>query len=307
MGRMIDNVASLKSHIETVNLVIFLIATSDDLRDQVEQMFVSQATLTGITVEIRTRSRRFNKFWYLRNIIPFIEHYDKFMLLDSDISMVGFPVHDFFELTNDGVVGGALRKSVKDGLLTNSKVEARQHFAMFSAPDWIQYMDAEVLELPFIEMFFAVFDAKCARWFFLQILTDEYFHGAVWTNFYQTEALESDFGPDLMWCGAAAEWTKLTLSSKRPCLLALVTLEHIDDRQIVSQSVDTGNRRKKAQLSAQEQAPLIAYRREFSKWFDYSQHFRDKIGGQKEFNAAFISYQHRFKIKTSRVCVPHTD
>jgi len=305
LDRMIDNVESLRRLIEKVDLVIFLIVTSDHLQYQVQQM-LSRSELTNITVEVRMRFRRFNKFWYLRSVIPFVVQYDKLMLLDSDIAMKGFPIHDFFQRIHHGIVGGALRKSVKDGLLTNAELKPRHWFAMFSAGDWIQFMDAEVLELPFIEMYFAVLDAKFAHWFFLQILSDKYFHRLKsWRHLYSTEALESDFGPDIMWCGAAADWTKLTLSSKRPCLLALLTLEHTDDRQIELQSVDVHNKRVQSRIKKEEQAPLRAYRREFSKWFDYSNSFRLKIGGVGKFDDDFISYLNTFRFKSNARCVIH--
>ena len=66
-----------------------------------------------------------------------------------------------------------------------------------------------------VEMNFVLFEGKFANYFFDHILTKEFIHQP------------SDWGPDLLWCAAAAEW-----SSRTGCNLVPVVSAHEDSRQI---------------------------------------------------------------------------
>ena len=286
LRRMRSNVMALKSAVEHIECVIIFIAPDEDARRIYEETMHSNEH-PYIHVIVRTRARRFNKFWFIRTILSNIEDFDKFLLLDSDLEFSGFPVQEFFEHVRDAVIAGAIRRTTADALLTNAENVARQWFAAFSYGDWQNFLDAGTLKVTFIELYFAMFDSSFARWFFSKILEEKYFH------FHKDNGsprLESDFGPDIMWCGAAAEWLKFMSSNKVPCLLSLLPLHHADERQIETQSVDVSSRRKKARVQKAEREPLANYKNDFSEWFQYSQEFRDFLGGEETFDGRFVSY-----------------
>ena len=132
-----------------------------------------------------------------------------------------------------------------------------------------------------MEQYFVAFDGGFASWFFGQILIDKYMRDV------DGSELVSSWGPDFMWCGAAASYIKSVLksqdmlyrntdkgSSVKSCVLIPVTSMHEDSRQI---------RRNKTRTHAQQLAidmkPVHLYKHDFQKWLMYSKGFRDLVGG----------------------------
>ena len=54
--------------------------------------------------------------------------------------------------------------------------------------------------MKFIEQYFVIFDGVFANWFFEQVLAEEFMTDQ------DGSKLVSSWGPDFMWCGAAASY-----------------------------------------------------------------------------------------------------
>ena len=109
---------------------------------------------------------------------------------------------------------------------------------------------------------------------------------------------QSDFGPDLIWCGAAAEWLKkgLGVSRARPCGLVTFPIIHKDDRQLGLQGVDDRTDIEKQWI---ERRPLEIYSKDFSSWYQYSRQFVKTIGGNIRAEGTILEKSFRF----SRCCI----
>ena len=99
-----------------------------------------------------------------------------------------------------------------------------QWFQLHEATKWTSvewasdyFVNIEPTEVPLLEQYFVLFDAKFANYFFNITLT---------TSFVEQV---SAWGPDYLWCQAAVQWA----SNARPgCYLIPVVSSHDDTRQI---------------------------------------------------------------------------
>ena len=158
------------------------------------------------------------------------------------------------------MISAPLRRCKRDKLLTNHRLPIRQWFAAFSGGGWEYKIDGvATFRLPFLVMFCVFLDTSFAHWYFQIILEEHFFHfGGKVAN----SMLASDFGPDIMWCGAATDWLEYQKSDRVPCMLSSIVIEHLDERQIQHQSIDvTSHNYRRQRMTAMEQAPLKVYSR----------------------------------------------
>jgi hypothetical protein len=174
-------------------------------------------------VEIHVRaSKRFNKYLFLSSLLSngTISGYDYILLKDSDIRLAGFAWNTFMDRKGDAVVAGALRENVVESLAHNAGKRPRQCYQIHEAPFWKEGLGPTFwkgvipLDVPIIEQFFALFQADFGQWYFSQILTNDFV------------SQQSDWGPDLMWCGAARQYKP----DQTPCRLVPVSLLHVDTK-----------------------------------------------------------------------------
>lgn len=174
-------------------------------------------------VEVVVNPNQYNKFFYCRQFVPIMKHYDYVLIKDSDIRMP--PMHAM--LDDDSVIKGPLRQRL-DG-----EVDTRQWFKFQDGHLWKSDNEAEFdtklyfenimpKEVPILEQFFVVLDGAFAQWFFQQILTDA-------TLFRGGKPVQSNWGPDILWCQAAKEWNPV----RRSCVIVPVVSQHDDTRQVV--------------------------------------------------------------------------
>jgi len=179
---------------------------------------------SNIHVVFTISSKLFNKFVFLQESIDDILNYDLLLLKDSDQRISGFPWKTFIKKKGNATVSGPLRQNADEAFLHSSLERKHQYFQFHQALEWFHYtwssnLVADILptEVPLVEMFFTLFDAKFAHYFFQLILTPEFVQQ------------ESSWGPDYLWCQAAREWN----SKRIGCHLVPLVSSHEDTRQML--------------------------------------------------------------------------
>ncbi|QDZ25375.1 hypothetical protein A3770_17p78930 [Chloropicon primus] len=175
-------------------------------------------------------SARFNKFVFIKPLVQQMGDYDYVLLKDADQRIAGFPWNTFMEKKGESVISGPLRETVGESLLKGMarKNLGQQWYQLHDARSWKKPENAEDFELikpraaEFIEQYFALLEGRFAVWFFEVALTDEFLDQRL------------DWGPDLTWCGAAAD----TRPDKPACSLVPVVSEHLDTREIEKDSTE---------------------------------------------------------------------
>lgn len=171
-------------------------------------------------VEIVVNPEPYNKFFFLKDFVPIMDKYDYVLVKDSDIRMP--PMHTMLDV--DSVIIGPLRQRL-DG-----KVDTRQSYKFQDGHLWKSDIKAETKlyfenmmpkEVAMLEQFFVILDGAFAKWFFQQILTDA-------ALLRDGKPVQSDWGPDMLWCQAAKQWNP----NRRSCVIVPVVSKHDDTRQI---------------------------------------------------------------------------
>jgi len=196
-------------------------------------------------VQFIINPRQYNKFFYVRQFVDIMDKFDCVLLKDSDIRMP--PLHKM--LSDNSVVKGPLRQKI-DG-----RVDERQWFHFQDGKLWKDtyrtgFENVLPKEVPLLEQFFVVLDGAFAQWFFKQILTDN-------TLFRHQKPVESNWGPDVLWCKAAKQWNP----NRTSCVIIPVVSQHDDTRQVVLWSSST-NRTKV------NQRQVIRYKAMFPQWIN---------------------------------------
>jgi len=187
------------------------------------QEMYDRVTSAAWDVEVVVNSEPFAKFTYYRRFVSEMEKFDYVLIKDSDQRMP--PMHTM--LDDDSVIRGPLRQRL-DG-----EVDTRQWFKFQDGHLWksdnkaefdtaLYFQNIMPKEVPVLEQFFVVFDGMFAQWFFQQILTDA-------TLFRDGKPVQSNWGPDILWCQAAKEWNPV----RRSCVIVPVVSQHDDTRQVV--------------------------------------------------------------------------
>ena len=169
----------------------------------------------------------FNKYAFMKPLVPQMQVYDYVLLKDVDQRIAGFPWNTFMEKKGDSVVSGPLRQVVGESLVKGHLYPPRQHFKLHDARYWkrvgwgggtnrADFISVEPQAAEFIEQYFVLLEGKFASQFFNLVLTNGFLNQQV------------SWGPDLMWCGAAAD-----MRPEQPaCSLIPVVSEHLDTREI---------------------------------------------------------------------------
>jgi len=236
-----------------------------ELMEVFEQATLSMAP--NIHFHAHVTDQPFNKFSYVRNFVEEMADYDLILFKDNDQRISGFPWRTFVEQKADAIVSGPLRQNAEEALLWRHTFEKRQYFQFHAAEAWTEDWNtkwssklfAEVIptEVPLLEMYFVLFDAKFASYFFDLILTPEFIN--------QTSA----WGPDLLWCPAAMAYDK-----RRPsCHLVPLVSSHEDTQQIFKNATthkEMGNK----------MVDTFKENRTFEEWMRVPEKWRLVIGGQ---------------------------
>ncbi len=259
-----DNHALCSLH-ETCEWEINLVLTESSLI----AAFKEERTQLPKNIHFHTHvsSAAFNKFGYIRTVLGEMSEYDLVLFKDNDQRINGFPWRSFLEQKGNAVVSGPLRQNTDEALLYRHSYPKRQWFQFHAAEAWTEdwntkwssklFSHVVPTEVPLLEMYFVLFDAKFANHFFHTILTPEYLN--------QTSA----WGPDLMWCSAAKEW-----DPNRPgCNLVPVSSSHEDTRQIAK--MDTGHKE-----NGHGMLTKFKENTQFEKWMRAPEKWNVLIGGQ---------------------------
>ena len=212
-----------------------------------------------VELHVEVMQGRYNKFYFVRRSIPQMKYYKHVLIKDSDIRLAGFPWYTFISMSKDAVVTGALRQ-IKHGL------DTRQWFHIQDGYAWKQKMTYKYktlmgLSMTFLEQFFVLVDGPFAHSFFHRTLTDAFLLDDDGTM------VASDWGLDLLWCGAAQQWS----TTRTPCLLVPVVSQHDDTRQIPLWNTS-------AHTKYVNMRQLDKYKRTFPEWL-----FHDRTDVAHEF------------------------
>jgi hypothetical protein len=243
------------------------LALSDSaLMEAFEQATVSNMP-PNIHFHAHVTNKPFNKFTYIRNFVEEMSDYDLILFKDNDQRVSGFPWRTFLEQKGEAVVSGPLRQNTEEALLWRHSYEKRQYFQFHAAEAWTEDWNtkwssrlfAEVVptDVPLLEMYFVLFDAKFAHYFFDLILTPEFIS--------QTSA----WGPDLLWCPAAKEWD----SSRPSCHLVPIVSSHEDTQQIFKNSTTH-------KAGGNKMVDTFKKNPKFENWMRVPEKWRLVIGGQ---------------------------
>jgi hypothetical protein len=305
---------------------VHLVVTPGSL--PVDPAQLSTLASLGVTCYIeRHVIGKYNKYRFVAPHVAAFEQWDYVLLKDSDMRISGFPWRTFMAKTASAVAAGPIRQSVEEGLrrhehreccVRNSNFNERKECCARSADaaareQWFQIHQAHrwkrfaprfvaqvaVVEVPFLEMYFTLFDGKFASFFFHEILSAAFVEGA------------SAWGPDMMWCAAAAEWESFGASfvarvaagnssapasaaPRKGCVLVPVVARHEDSRTIAKSAAQgRGERaatgvegRPPARASpAKENARalrLFADKPRQAQWMQASLAYRRRFGGTSD-------------------------
>jgi len=189
----------------------------------------SESQSSNVEALITLSAEPFNKFAFVEKSIPLMADYDLVLLKDNDQRISGFPWRTFLLQKKNAIISGPLRQSAHEALLGMAMEKQHmelQYFQFHEAHEWFHYdwssrLITEVVptEVPLLEMYFTLFDAEFARYFFRQVLSmPEFIAGS------------NSWGPDYLWCQAAREWDD---DGDRPgCYLVPLVSSHENSQQI---------------------------------------------------------------------------
>jgi len=204
-------------------------------------------------VEVVVNAEPYNKFFYLRQFVPIMGKYDYVLVKDSDQRMP--PIHTMLE--ENSVIKGSLRQRLFN------EVDVRQWFKFQDGHLWksnhkdkfnskLYFENVISKEVTMLEQFFVIFDGTFAQWFFQQILTDD-------TLLRDGKPVQSDWGPDIIWCRAAKVWDP----TRKSCVIVPVVSQHDDTRQVVIWN----SSEKRAKINKQQGLRFMAL---FPQWVNAS-------------------------------------
>lgn len=261
MVRVKEDKAALCPFYERCQWHIHLVLTDPIFRNSIPGRLLHAP---GIQWQVEEKAALYNKFAHLHgSVLGYMDNYDHVVLKDNDQRILGLPWVALCRGKSNAVLASPLRQTIPEAFLVNRHKRKRQHFQIHEALNWLDghssndmsYLFSNVIpiDVPFLEMYFVLMDGAFARWFFTQILTPDFVNQA------------SEWGPDLMWCTAAQEWSP----SGKGCRLVPVVSPHEDTRQIVisGQRYDTGF------------AMLAKFEKEFAGWMKGPKLWVSIVGG----------------------------
>ena len=246
--------------------VVYVVLADTSVED--DEYLSAVASLPGnIQVSFEVEADTFNKFAFIdKSILKLMGSYDYVLLKDCDQRLAGMPWNTFMNRKGDAVVSGVLREARSESFLTTNRLPKRQHYWFHEASMWKKpsktlegwptkmFEETESFEVPFVEQYFSLLEGDFAQWFFSNILSPSY------------AEQPCDWGPDMMWCGAAKQFKP----SQTPCNIVPLVSLHEDTRQI-----ETNEKWKRNCFEAID----TFYKNEtFSDWISYSMQWRRIIG-----------------------------
>ena len=169
------------------------------------QRMRSQLPRNHVQFDIEVSMKRFNKFVYFYEKIRYSSTFDLVLLKDNDIRISGFEWNTFLNKRHGSLICGPYLMDI-EGLTARQKQkksEAKKSFDFsFGFQDALLFNNyrssdfQNVASIPVmgLEMFMVLMTSDFALWFFSKALT------------YKFLAQDVDWGPDLIWCGAAFEY-----------------------------------------------------------------------------------------------------
>jgi GR25 family glycosyltransferase involved in LPS biosynthesis len=206
--------------------VVNTVLTNHTLKPYLDSLVVNVLP-NHVDLRVQVSEKRFNKFRLVKSMLDELSKYDYVLLKDSDIRVTGFPWNSFMQKKGDAVVSGPLCESTEESLFRLRNKPKRQFYQFHNGHWWKNdknfvpmYTKAAPMKVPFIEQFMVLLQADFAQWFFSRTLLPKFLDS------------ETDFGPDLMWCGAANEFRPKQSS----CHLVPVVTAHEDSRTMTAES-----------------------------------------------------------------------
>ncbi len=216
-----DDFSAVCEFYATCHWMVNVVATSKDLLASFQQ--ASSSFMLNVKWSGSISTKPFNKFIFVQKHVDEMLNYDLVLLKDNDQRISSFSWPTFIEKSSDSVMSGPLRRKICANIegcrneFTWAVYEA-DHYERPSSPKWSLDMHSNVtpVEVPFLEMYFVLMDAKFANFYFNLALRDAVINDV------------SDYGPDSAWCAAAKVWD----GSRPGCSLVPVVSDHENTRQI---------------------------------------------------------------------------
>ena len=195
----------------------------------------SQLSNGVVDLQVVVSKEGFNKFVFVREKLDVFSKYDYVLLKDNDIRLAGFEWNTFLNKPKRALLKGpffvsfegstARRKVATLKNLSDLEHEiAWQDESLFNTYRSKNYQSVSSNPVMMLEMFMVLMKADFAIWFFRQALIPDFL------------SQDADWGPDLMWCGAAHDYQcSIGQASKEetPCSLTSVNAIHMDQKQII--------------------------------------------------------------------------
>ena len=243
---------------------IGFVASNSELMKMIREVYVSLPLPSNIHFHESINPRPSNKFIFIQNFTEQMMDFDLVLLKDVDMRIIGFPWRTFVERKKDtnAAIVGPLRQI---SLTRQRSGEFEPHwFGLHEAlrwPDWgwssTLFDKVMPIEVPYLEQYFVLMDAKFANFFFNLALRPELVHHS------------SDWGIDLAWCAAAEDWD----GSRPGCHLIPVVAFQDDYKHTMQRSVELEDEGFEAIKTYSGDSIL-------GRWIKTSSHWRDIIGGK---------------------------
>ena len=209
-----------------------VVLTYFDLVDLFRQS-LSKLPNAHVQLQVELSNERFNKFTLVREKLHAISKFDYVLLKDNGIRLAGFEWNTFLDANKHSIISGPYRQKVEG---TTSRYKKYIHDMQTDTTAYVNLQDATLFNtyqdddfrtvlskaVMTLEEFMVMMNSSFAAWFFNEILTSEFL------------SQDIDWGPDLMWCGAAYDYQQQINNSKRgyPCSLTSLNINDMDKNQI---------------------------------------------------------------------------
>ena len=185
-------------------------------------------------LQLEVSVTRFNKFELIRQKLDTISHFDYVLLKDNDIRLAGFEWNKFLDANKHSMISGPYRQNVEGTTSRYKKIiygrqndpaayVNLQNGALFNTYQDESFRMVSNKAVMTLEEFMVLMNSSFAVWFFNGVLTTEFLSQDV------------DWGPDLMWCGAAFDYRHLNNMNFRqghPCSLTSLNIKDLEKKQI---------------------------------------------------------------------------
>jgi len=240
---------------------------------------VSSTLPPSIIYRITTLSKPFNKFEFIGGFIDQMAKYDSVLIKDNDQRITSFSWRTFVTKSSTAMMSGPLRRSGGECTERRQGFQFHEacHYESLNRPEWsTDFSDNVVpIEVPFLEMYFVLMDAKFANFFFNLALRPSLLHKS------------SAWGIDFAWCAAAKAWN----GGLPGCFLVPVISMHEDTRQIKK---DRGHDDNGYDSVRKYKADKL-----LGSWMEASSTWRKIVGGRRSLNQIDRKCRHLLRLDTA--------